>query len=252
MSKATIKRKYSAKDEVMLIVLAVILKNSTTNLAELTLKNPNWTAAFIAALQLRVDDAFKNILGLDPKGNQRDATDIVQAMQLKVLPLLSSFSLFLRPAFKDNNIRRNEILTKLGFSSFYAKAEKKNIPALIELLFQFSSSMTPALKTEIIASKDISAADIDAIIAFTQTLKNSNINQKTFQTTSKTITSANVEVLNQLYEDVVTYYSVLVSDYFKKKKSATVDSFRFGKIKKEVNNLTKKVDTPPLPTPPTL
>lgn len=256
MSEKLPARIYNAKDEVMLLVCLVILQTALTDIAELTKRNPNWTAAYIADLQKQVNDAFNNVLGIDPHGPQRDATEFVHTIQDEVLPLLSTFTTFLAPVFANNVARKDEVLKKLGFPSFYKKAQARNVPALVELLFQFQTNMTSELKAEITATKDISVAEIDAITKFADKLKQKNVDQKTFQSTAPTLTAAGIDTLNGVYTSVVIYFSKLVLDYFKKKKSVHADAYSFGKLKKIVDpgsNNKGGGSTPPTnpPTPPT-
>lgn len=251
MSNEEVKREYNCKDEVMLLVLLVIIANSRAKLADLTKRNPNWTATYLDALEAKINDAFKNVLGIDPTGKQRDATDAVYAIQSTALALLSTFKTFLNPIFAKNKSRKEEVLNKLGFTAFYKEASRKKLPELVELLFQFQLNMTSVLKTEITASNNITVAEIDAIIALADTLKKNNVTQKSLQSNSPIITKDGIIILNDLFESVVRNFSLLVKDFYKKQKSPLADTFSFNKLKKIVDKPNNGgSDTPPN-TPPT-
>lgn len=253
MAKNELKRNYSCKDEVMLKVLLVIIANARKNLAELTKRNPNWTAAFLDALEKRIDDAYNNVLGINPLGNQKEATETVNEIKKEALSQLSTFKKFLNPVFPKNKTRKEEVLYNLGFTSFYKAASRRKLPDLVELLYTFETNMTPELKTEITTSGNISVAEIDAIIAFADLLKKKNVTQKSVQSNSPVITKEGVATLNDLYESGVPNFSTLVWDFYQKKDSPLADTFSFNKLKKIVNKPGNggkdNLDAPP-PTPP--
>ena len=177
---------------------------------------------------------FTDILGIDPKKDQRQATATVKTIQAEALPLLSTVSLRLTVAIKDAT-RRNELLTQLGFTAFAKKAKLKDQIALIELLAKFKTNATAAVIAEITASKDIKAPVIATLIAFADTLHSHNINQETYKVSSKIITTDGVIELNAVYSAVVTNFSVLVQDFYKKQQSPKKEMFNFSTIKKAIH-----------------
>jgi hypothetical protein len=249
MPQKTTTRIFSAKNAVMLTVLSVILENALDNIKEITEENDNWNVDLITALKARVDKDFKDILGIDPKKDQREATVTVKAIQAAALPILSTLSLRLTVAVKDD-ARRAELLNQLGFTAFAKKAQAKDQIALIELLAQFKTNLTAEVKTEITASKDIKATVIDSILGYANTFSNENITQETYKSNSKTITAEGVAALNATYTAVVTDFAKLVQDFYKKKKSVKRDLFSFSAIKKAVQNSGNNSTPPPPPTTP--
>lgn len=242
MPQEKIKRLYSAKDAVMLTVLSIILKNALANIAELIEENENWNATTVAALQARIENALENILGIDPKKDQREATALVKQIQAEALPILSTFTLRMGVAVKDA-ARRTELLKQLGFTEFAAKAQRMDQIALIELLAKFKTNATDAVKAEITASKDIKIAVVDKLIGFAKTLVDNNVNQETYKDTSKVITADGVTELNAIYTAVVKDFSKMVLDFYKKKKSTKANLFSFAAILKTVKGSSN--DTPP-------
>ena len=246
MPQETLKRSYSAKDAVMLTTLSVILQNAEDHLTELTAENENWNATLISTLKARVDKDFTNILGIDPKKDLREATAIVKAIQAEALPLLSTVHLRLNVAVKDT-ARRSELLTQLGFTAFGKKAQAKDQIALIELLAHFKTNLTAKVKAEITASKDIKAPILDTLLGFADTFNKENITQEIYKSSSKEITAEGVAALNATYKAVVTNFSKLVLDFFRKQKSAKKDLFSFSTIKKAVHSSGHNSNTPPQP-----
>jgi len=249
MPQATTTYSYSAKNAVMLTALSVILKNAEDNITELTAENENWNPTLVNTLKARVDKDFKDILGIDPKKDQRAATATVKAIQAAALPLLSTVSLRMGVAIKDAT-RRTELLNQLGFAALAKKAQAKDQIALIELLAKFKTNLTAEVKAEITASKDIKATVIDSIMGYANTFSNENITQETYKSNSKNITAEGVTALNATYTAVVTEFAKLVQDFYKKKKSAKKDLFSFSAIKKAVQNSGNGGTPPPPPSTP--
>ncbi|MDI9364588.1 MAG: hypothetical protein QM541_06535 [Flavobacterium sp.] len=247
MSQEKLKRLYSAKDTVMLTVLSIILKNALANIAELTEENENWNVRAITALLTRIENALENILGIDPKKDQREATALVKQIQAEALPILSTLALRMGVAVK-NTARKTELLKQLGFTEFAAKAQQMDQIALIEFLAKFKTNATNAVKAEITASKDIKIAAVDKLIDLSKTLVDNHVNQETYKDTSKVITADGVTELNAIYTAVVKDFSKLVLDFYKKKKSNKANLFSFAAILKTVNGSGNH--TPPPPTEP--
>jgi hypothetical protein len=183
-------------------------------------------------------------LGIDPKKDQREATAIVRAIQAEALPILSTVHLRLNMAVKDAT-RRSELLTQLGFAAFGKKAQAKDQIALIELLSQFKTNLTAKVIAEITASKDIKAEILDTLLGFADTFNKQNITQEIYKGTSKEITTEGVAALNATYKAVVTDFSKLVLDFYRKQKSAKKSLFSYAAIAKTVKHTVKTTTTPP-------
>jgi len=114
----------------------------------------------------------------------REATQVVAGIQKNALSDLVDFKVQLVEDFKSNKTRRDELLTRLGFTANLKDAQNNDQQALIELLLKFKQNMTPAIQAEITA-KGISAALITTIIGYADVLKNSNITQETLKSSRK-------------------------------------------------------------------
>jgi hypothetical protein len=244
MPQESPKRLYSAKDAVMLTALSIILNNAADNIAELTDENENWNTALLTALKAQVDKDFEDILGIDPKKDQREATAFIKSIQAEAMPLLSTFSLRLSVAVKDA-ARRSELLNQLGFTAFAKKAQTRDQIALIELLAKFRKNMTAEVKAEVTASKDIKGTMVDTLVGFADTLQHKNITQETYKVKSKEVTAESVIALNNTYSAVVSNFSKLVLDFYTKKKSPKKALFSFTAIAKTVKAAAKVTTEPP-------
>ena len=68
------------------------------------------------------------------------------------------------------------ICENLGFTKYYKAVAKKDQEAIIDLLYQFKTNLTPALKATII-TEGTAETLLDAVVGYAEVLKNANITQ---------------------------------------------------------------------------
>jgi len=229
-------RAYKIKDVDMLVTSATIIESAIKNKTFLISKRTTWTDPFFPNLKLKIDTAVQTHLGVDSAKNLRQATIIVLSIEKNALIDLAEFKVQVMEDFKSDKIRRDEILNQLGFKSYHTPAQRGDQEAMINLLFQFKTNMTTALKTEITA-KGTTAALINNIVAYANTLKNADITQENFKETRKELTEAATNEFNDIYNAVISICKI--SSKFFKDKPALKDQFNFSKVSKTLNNTGK-------------
>lgn len=240
---APLKRAYKGKDVDMLTSSATIIEQAINHKPFLVSKRANWADPFFPVIQTRIQNAFSNFLGIDNAQQMREATQVVTCIQKNALHDLAEFKVQLMEDFKSNKTRRDEILTRLDFTSHLKDAQNKDQEALIQLLLTFKQNMTAALQTEI-TNAGTAAALIIAIIGYADVLKNSDITQETMKGSRKVITQAGVEEFNEIYNQVISIAKI--SAKFFKDDKAIKDKFSFAKTLQSLNKPPKTVT----PTPP--
>ena len=241
-----IKRTYTGKDVEMLTSCSTIVDHATEHKTFLVSKRANWIDPFFPDLKTRIDNAFTNILGVDNAQQMRTATQVVLGIEANALPALSEFKIQIMEDFTDKKVRRDEILTNLGFTAHLKAAQKSDQEALIQLLLSFKLNMTPAMQTEI-TNKGMAAATITTIISYAQVLKDSNITQETMKGSRKVITAAGVKEFNEIYKQVSSVAKIS-ANFFKTDK-AVQEKFSYAKTLKNLNR-PPKITTPPSPLNP--
>ena len=189
---ATLQRTYTGKDVDMFTACATIIEHAIIHKIFLISKRANWADPFLQNILTRIQNAFSDFLGIDNAKEMREATQVVIGIQTIALRDLAEFKVQIMEDFKNNKTRRNEILTRLGFTAHLKDAQKNDQEALIELLLKFKKNMTAALQTEI-TNAGTSAALITAIIGYANVLKTSNITQETLKGSRKTISASAVK-----------------------------------------------------------
>lgn len=242
-----ITRKYSGKDVDMLSACATIMEHATVQKTFLVSKRANWADPFFPNLQTRIDDAFTNFLGIDNAKAMREATQVVVNLQETALVLLAEFKIQIVEDFKNDPVRRDEILTQLGFTAHLKDAQTRDQEALIELLLKFKFNMTNDLETEITA-KGLALQTITDIIAQADILNEANITQETLKGERKEISQEAVTEFNGIYDEVISI--ARISAKFFKNDPATKDQFSYSKVLRNLNRPRPiEPPVPPLPTP---
>lgn len=234
-------RPYRYKDVDMLFGSEIIIGHCITNLPALVAKRSNWAAPFFPDFLTRVQNAFPNVLGIDNLQQLRLATQTLYTVMDPAQDDLAFFKINVEVDYDNNRVRRDEILTSLGFSAHWKDVQKEDQEAFVELLTKFKANMTPALKTELVAN-GMDGNDIDELITYADTLRNANVTQETAKGTSKEITQEGRTELNAIYKKVIGICKIAQKIF--QNDSAKKDLFVFSKIIRAMNQ-----PPPPPPVP---
>jgi len=232
-------RLYHAKDVDMLVTAATIVENAISNKSFLQTKRSTWADPFFDELKLKIETATQTFLGVDSAKELRGATQALMVIQKQAIKDLAECKVQVTEDFKSDKTRRGELLRQLGFTGYLKDAQKGDQEALLNLLYQFKTNLTPSLKDEIV-TKGTAKQILDAIIAYADGLRNANVNQENFKSQRKTITVAAVNEFNDIYNQVISICKI--SAKFYKDEPAVKDQFSFAKVLKSLNNL--KPNTP--------
>ncbi|MBI5538415.1 MAG: hypothetical protein HY951_00010 [Bacteroidia bacterium] len=225
-------RKYRAKDVELLTVGESIVDHAIEHKDFLISKRPSWADPFLPDLKTSIETAFSDHLGIDNAKEMREATQVVNNLQKTALTFLAEFKVQVEEDFKKNKTRRAEILNQLGFTTYLKGAQHGSHEELVNLLYQFKTNMKPALKTEI-TTAGTAPAEIDAIIAQTQILKDSGITQETLKGERKELTQEAIREFNDIYDQVISIAKI-AAKFFKQDK-AVKDEFSFSKAIKAIS-----------------
>ena len=231
-----ITRNYKCKDVEMLITAATINDSAIKNKTFLQSKRANWADPFFEDFKDQIDQTIEDYLGLDSAKQLRDSTKIVLEIQANAMKDLAELKTQIDADFKSNPSQRTEILTTLGFNTYYTAVKNKDQEALVNLLFQFKTNLTPDVRT-IITGQGTAPATLDTIILYAEELKNANITQEGNKGARKEITAEAVTAFNAIYDKVINI--AVISAKFYKDKPELKDQFSFTKVKNKLN-LTKK------------
>lgn len=227
-------RKYSNKDVEMLTAIATIIENALANKTFLQSKRSTWVDPFFEDLKTKIEQTTDTFLGKDAAKEMREATQVVIQIQKQALSDLAEFKVQVEQDFKSNPVQKTEIITQLGFATYFKTANTGSQEALVNLLFQFKSNLSAALNTEIV-DKGTAQATIDAIVGYAEALKNANISQETFKGTRKEITDEAINAFNEIYDQVISIAKI-ASNFYKTDKSKQ-QLFSFSKV---ISNLKAK------------
>ncbi len=231
-----ITRNYKCKDVEMLITAATINESAIKNKTFLQSKRANWADPFFEDFKAEIDQTIEDYLGADSAKQLRESTQIVLEIQANAMKDLAELKTQIEADFKSNPVQKTEILTTLGFNAHYKAVQSKDQEALVNLLFQFKTNLTPEVRTKII-DQGTAPATLDTIILYAEELKNANITQEGNKGARKEITAEVVTAFNAIYDKVINI--AVISAKFYKDKPELKDQFSFTKVKNKLN-LTKK------------
>ena len=242
----TMLRPYKAKDVDMLITAATITQAAIANKEFLISKRTTWADPFFGDLQIEIEKAIQNHLGVDSAKALREASQVVYSIQSNAIKDLAEVKVQLIEDFKDNPSRQSELLNQLGFTTYHKKAQSGDQEALINLLFQFKTNINP-VRAEIV-SKGTPDVTLDNICNHSDLLKDADISQEGNKGTRKVITAEAVTEFNKIYNKVISIAKIATKLY--KDNPALKTQFSFNKISNALNK-TRKTTTTPIPNPQT-
>lgn len=224
-------RNYPGKDVEMLTTGSVIVESAIANQDKLVPRRNIWAAPYFDNFKKRIDDAFKNHLGIDSAKDLRQSTQVLLGIQKQALKDLAIIKIQVDEDFKRDPARRTEIFKQLGFTNYLKDAQRKDQEALINLLYMFQKNL-PGLRAEIEA-KGTDKASLDTIVGYADTLKNANISQETFKGGKKIITAEAVTEFNEIYDDLISICKI-AAKFFMDEPNLK-DQFTYSKVLKALN-----------------
>jgi len=194
-------RKYRCSDVDMLVVSNVVLENFTQHKDQLVSKRKTWKDPFADQLKNKIGNAL-DILGINTKTEQTATTRQLVTRQTQALDHLTTFKIQAEVDFEDDPDTLTLIEDGLGFSKQYSSAKSGSQEALIELLTNFKTNMTPELRQKIEAA-GTDGAIIDELIGMRDEINDMNIKQETLKGSTPKKTALNIEEMNEIYKQVI-------------------------------------------------
>lgn len=230
-------RNYKCKDVEMLLSASTLTDSAIAHKGVLQDKRSTWKDPFFEDFKAKIDKVIQDHLGQDNAKELRKATQIVVAIQSTALFDLAELKVQIEEDFKKEPIQRTEILNTLGFTAYHSKTKDKDQEALIDLLYQFKTNLTPELKNSI-TEKGTAPQLLDKIVSYADELKDTNIIQEGKKGTRKEHTDDGILALNNIYDKVITIAKI--SAKFFKDQPAIQEQFSFAKVRKNLNNTKPK------------
>lgn len=235
-------RNYKGKDVEMLIAVDTITDAAIANQDFLVSKRSNWKDPYLPNLKIAINKAIQDHLGQDNARELRNATLDVLALQSAALKDLAEVKVQIEADFDNNPTLKKEILNTLGFTPFYSKTKNKDQEALISLLYQFKTNLTPDLKAQII-NKGTAEEQLDKITNYAEELKSKNVLQEGKKGTKKEITEEAIIAFNAVYNEAIAVAKI--SAKFFKDRPTIQEQFSYTKVKNNLNNTKPKPEPKP-------
>ena len=238
-------RQYKGTDAQMLMASSQIAERGIEHVDILSARRPQWKSPFFLDLKSRISTAFDKNIGLDILSQIKEATATVTDTIATAHRGIMDLKVEIEVGFRKNPTRMDALLILLG----YNKLPKKNTTqaGYVNMLQTLKSNLTPEVKTELVQAGANPTA-IDTLLQQAVQLIEANDRQESLKVNRKTVTSVNVEELNDIYDEVISVCK-LVSTYFADNK-VLVDQFNFTNALKAQGYVPSVKKTNPT-TPPT-
>lgn len=211
--------------------MSTIVKNAINQKEFLLQKRSTWKDPFFEDLQKRIDHAIQTNLGFDSAKDLRTATLAIQKIQKDAVKELAECKIQLQEDFKRDPVRRNEILTQLGYNLYTDIKQQGSQQEVVGLLYQFKTNMSEALKKEIV-DKGTAESLIEGIIKHADFLHSANVTQEEHKGVRKMHTKESVAELNDLYSDIISICKIATKFYSEPQHK---DLFSFRKVSKTIS-----------------
>ena len=184
----------------MLTALETIINVCITYNAEIVKERPLWTAEYFTGVLTTIQEAFKNLLGID---NAKELRASTQALYTVIKPAsddISKFNTQVKSDFDDNMPKRDELLNTLGLKTYFKAASNKVQDAIILLLLQFAQNITPQIEVDLVAA-GMSPDLITRMKGYGSTLNAANVTQETAKKMRPNLTDDKLSALNKIYKE---------------------------------------------------
>lgn len=236
-------RKYSTADVNMLIAGKVVIQNGLRHFIIINAERPDMDNNYFAALDLRIDNATRDILGLDPYKDLKPLTHQEDVKFDELLDLLVTFHKQMIRGYRKTKGSLDAHFSILGFNEYWIEvSENGNQNKMVNLLRQFDKNMSVNLETEIYAHK-IKPGIITTIRSKIQPYIDANIAQEAQKPVVHELTSAQIKEFNEIYDTIIDI-CVICWDIFKK-DHVVRDEFSFSKVISNLGNYTPRNPNPP-------
>jgi hypothetical protein len=243
-TQPTITRKYPCKDVEVLTVTSEIIAVAQANLTAITANRPLWADPYFPNFLKRVNTDFQTYLGVDNAADLRAKTATVLSTMAPAKADLSTFKINIESDYAANKPRLAEIETLLGFTSLWHSVRNDDQEGTIQLLYQFTQNMTPALTTEI-TGMGTNADLITRISGYADTLRDADVSQEFAKTQRPLVSAAAVTEFNAVYAQIISVCKICRNMF--NGNVPLRDSFSFAATKKRLNVQAKKAAIKPIP-----
>jgi hypothetical protein len=234
-------RNYTGKDAEMLISISSITQAAIANKAVIIAKRSSWADPYFADHEADINAAISTYLGVDSALTLRTQTTALRVLMNPAKVNLTDVKIQIEQDFKSDKPRMAELLNTLGYKTHWSGTSRSDQESLIQLLYQFKTNLTPAIRTEL-ETKGIDGPTLTAITSAADGLMAANISQETIKQSRKAVTEAAVTVFNNLYDKTISISTI--SKRFFKDSPAIMDQFSYSKILKNLRGggLTTRFD----------
>lgn len=222
----------------MLIAAATVVENAIAHKSVLQAKRPAWQDPFFENLKANIEGITNDYLGIDNARKLRTATINLRSIQQQAAADLTALKVQIQEDFKNEKIRRNELLNRLGFAAYGRGINTGNQEVLVNLLYQLKLNLDTNMHNSIVA-KGIDEALLDRIIGYANLLREAEVGQESEKSERPLLTIDTIAKLNEVYDQAMSICRI--GTKFMNELPAGRNLFNFSKI---IRNMGVKLHPP--------
>jgi len=215
-------RIYGYNDTLMLLSCDYVVDRCIEHEDVLSARRPQWKAPYFTTLKGNINKALVENIGSVDLANLKAATATVTGTISLAYRGIMDLKQEVEVDFRKNTVRRDYLLSILGFDTLNTKNLSQRV--MVEALLTIHKNLNDPIKQELVAAGANPAA-IDELKAYAMKVVEANAIQESLKVGRKDNGKANVEVLNEVYDEVISICK-LASTYFLGNKDLE-DKFNF-------------------------
>ncbi len=235
-------RIYSESDSTCLVAAMTIAESAGDRQAAFENEDSTLTPEHFSALNKRIDDVAEYILGADNAAALRASTLELARLHAGAVVDLGFTKDIIETKFTANPIRRDELLSVLGFKAWYAAAVKGRQEKMGELLKHISQFMSGDVQEDLM-SKGLTKTRIARLREYAAGYLRKDASQEGHKENRKELSLEHVAELNAIYQEIMVLCRLGKRIY--KGNAAIRDRFVFNKVVRQqssYNTGSKKAD----------
>jgi len=221
-----VKRVFVGKGVEMLTVCDIIVTHAIDHKGQLQALRSTWADPYFENLQAKIQETNTEFFGLDGAKHLREATALINALQVAALKDLGFLKVQIEEDFKKDKAFVASVLKTLGFADFYRNAQMRSQEALVQLLFQFKQNLTDQLKNTLVGG-GTNAVLLEGLVDKAENLRKANVNQEVFKGDRKSSTQEATIRFNDIYEEVISICKIATKIF--KDNAVLKDQFSYAK-----------------------
>ncbi len=223
------KQRFNFPSLPMLLAALTVADNFSSEKATFLAEKPLWVDPFIDNYKQEIRQVLTEYYGINTREELLKQTALVQNLSKQVLDDLQMIKVQIERGFRSTPLMCNEILAKLGYSTYGLKSAHNSHASLLGLEVAFSNNLTSELRV-LLEQNGVNSNRLSSIMILGRQLIDAGIIRESLKSSSKLDTGAAVTALNDIYDKAIDICAI--GQQLFKRDTLRKEMFVFGKLVK--------------------